>query len=165
MPAKRTQPDFQIDGDASNADFGGLLKIGDVTITSDERWHSKKEAREALAEKGFQTVEKMENKKKGTSAPGDKDKNWIGMLVGTCSVFLEASTKALSSSDYLYQNTTNSSIQSKDRSTMTTPSMDPHSALPVPFPVVQTNRLVPRPHHFPQRRQHVRMLQDLLLSI
>lgn len=84
-------PDFQIDGGAYNADFGGLLKIGDVTITSDERWHSKKEAREALAEKGFQTVKDMEKKKKKeTSAPSEKDKNWIGILVGSCSVLLEA---------------------------------------------------------------------------
>ena len=81
-------PDFQIDGDASTADFGGLLKIGDVTITSDERWHSKKEAREALAEKGFETVKGMENKGKKTGAAGEKDKNWIGMLVGKCSVCL-----------------------------------------------------------------------------
>ena len=83
-------PDFQVDGDAPNANFGGVLKIGDVTITSDERWHSKKEAREALAEKGFETVKGMEGKRKEASAPGEKDKNWIGMLVGKCSMLLEA---------------------------------------------------------------------------
>ena len=90
---KGLSPDFQVDGDASNANFGGVLKIGDVTITSDERWHSKKEAREALAEKGFETVKGMEGKRKEASAPGEKDKNWIGMLVGKCSVLLEARAK------------------------------------------------------------------------
>lgn len=72
--------DFQIDGDASNADFGGLLKIGDETIASDERWHSKKEAREALAEKGFEVAQGMEAKKKQPGTPGEKNKNWIGIL-------------------------------------------------------------------------------------
>lgn len=79
-------PDFQIDGDASNADFGGLLKIGGVTIASDERWHSKKEAREALAEKGLDTVKGMEAKRKELATPGEKDRNWIGRLVGECPV-------------------------------------------------------------------------------
>lgn len=82
-------PDFQIDGDAI-ADFGGILQIGDVTIASDERWHSKKEAREALAEKGLEAVKDMEAKRKGTSTPAEKDKNWIGMLVGKCSVIPKA---------------------------------------------------------------------------
>ena len=75
-------PDFQIDGDASNADFGGILKVGDVTIASDERWHSKKEAREALAEMGFESVKGMEAKRKVPGTPGEK--NWIGMLLGMC---------------------------------------------------------------------------------
>ncbi len=79
-------PDFQIDGDASNADFGGLLKIGDKTIASDERWRSKKEAREALAEMAFETVKNMEAKRKEPGTSGVKDKNWIGMLHGKCFV-------------------------------------------------------------------------------
>ncbi|CAD6591661.1 MAG: hypothetical protein ASARMPRED_005540 [Alectoria sarmentosa] len=74
-------PDFQIDGCASNADFGGLLKIGDATIASDERWHSKKEAREALAEKGFEAIKDMDSKRREPGTPGEKDKNWIGMLL------------------------------------------------------------------------------------
>ena len=76
--------DYQIDGNASTADFGGLLKIGDVTIASDERWHSKKEAREALAEMALESVKGMEPKRKQPGTPGEKDKNWIGMLVGMC---------------------------------------------------------------------------------
>ena len=82
--------DFQIDGDASNADFGGLLKVGDVTIASDERWHSKKEAREALAEMAFESVKGMDAKRRTPGTPGEKDKNWIGMLVGKCLPYLEA---------------------------------------------------------------------------
>ncbi|KAM0797845.1 hypothetical protein BDR22DRAFT_823917 [Usnea florida] len=74
-------PDFQIDGDASNADFGGFLKIGDVVIARDERWHSKKEAREALAERGLETVKGMKAEKKVPNTPGVKDKNWIGLLL------------------------------------------------------------------------------------
>lgn len=83
-------PDFQIDGDASNANFGGSLKIGDVIIHSDERWHSKKEAREGLAEKALKTVTGMEGKRKEPGTTGEKDKNWIGILVGKYLVFSEA---------------------------------------------------------------------------
>ena len=79
-------PDFQIEGDASIADFGGSLKIGNQSITSDERWHSKKEAREALAEKGLDIVQGMEAKRKGPDTIGEKDKNWIGILLGKCPV-------------------------------------------------------------------------------
>lgn len=78
MSKKRLVADYQIDGDAS--DFGGVLKIGDVTIASDERWHSKKAAREALAEKGFEAVKDMEAKSKELVATGEEDKNWIGIL-------------------------------------------------------------------------------------
>lgn len=70
----------------------------------------------------------------------------------------------LTLSDYLHQSTTNLSIQRKDQSTSTTLS-DPHTALHVPFRVVQTNPSVPRPHHIRQRRQHVLILQDLQLNI
>ena len=82
--------DFQIDGDASKADFGGLLKVGDVIIASDERWHSKKEAREALAEMGLETVKCMAAVRKELGTPSEKDKNWIGMLVGMSLVSYEA---------------------------------------------------------------------------
>lgn len=39
-------PVYEIDGNASLTDFGGVLRLGDVTIASDERWHSKKDAKE-----------------------------------------------------------------------------------------------------------------------
>ena len=82
-------PDFQIDGDASNADFGGSLKIGDVVIARDERWHSKKEAREALAERGLEILKGMEAEKKVPNTSGVKDKNWIGLLLGQSPVLTE----------------------------------------------------------------------------
>lgn len=77
---KGLTPEYQLEGDASIADFGGLLKIGDVTIASDERWHSKKAAKETLAEMGLKNVKDMETTRKQPGAPGEKDKNWIGML-------------------------------------------------------------------------------------
>ena len=73
---------FEIDGDASHADFGGVLKIGNVIVTREERWHSKKEAKEALAEKGLETVKMMEVKKKEPGMSGEVAKNWVGMLHG-----------------------------------------------------------------------------------
>ena len=94
--------DFQIDGDASHADFGGFLKIGDVTIASDERWHSKKEAREALAEMGLETVKGMEAKKNEPGTPGKKDKNWIGMLHGKCFLISKARARMSTLSEYLH---------------------------------------------------------------
>lgn len=93
--------DFQIGGDTSNANFGGLLKIGDVTITSDERWHSKKEAREALSGMALETVKGMDAKKKAPGTPGEKDKNWIGMLVGKHLARSEARAETILVSDYL----------------------------------------------------------------
>ena len=83
-------PDFQIDGDASTADFGGLLKVGDLTFASDERWHSKKEAREALAVMALEHVKGMEGKRKEPGTPGENNKNWIGMLSGRYMVYSEA---------------------------------------------------------------------------
>lgn len=75
-------PIFEIEGDASNADFGGLLKLRDMTITSDQRWHSKKEAREGLAEKGLESVQGMEAKRKEIGTPSEPGTNWVGILHG-----------------------------------------------------------------------------------
>lgn len=75
-------PVFEIEGDASVPDFGGALRLRDVTIASEERWHSKKEAREALAQKGLETARGMP-KEKSTDTGGDMDeRNWVGMLLG-----------------------------------------------------------------------------------
>ena len=78
------QPVFEIEGEPSVPDFGGVLRIGETTIASEERWRSKKEAREALAEKGMEAVRNMEVKKKepGTAKTPGETKNWVGMLLG-----------------------------------------------------------------------------------
>lgn len=72
-------PVFEIEG---ATDFGGVLKLRDVNITSDQRWSSKKEAKERLAEKGLETVMGMEAKQKERGTTQDSRKNWVGMLHG-----------------------------------------------------------------------------------
>ncbi|KAL2042136.1 hypothetical protein N7G274_005324 [Stereocaulon virgatum] len=71
---------FEINEDASHAGFGGVLKIGNVTVTREERWHSKKEAKQALAEKGLEIVQTMEVKGKEPGMSGEVAKNWVGIL-------------------------------------------------------------------------------------
>ncbi len=70
---------FEIDG---VVDFGGVLKIEETTVTSEERWSSKKDAKEGLAEKGMDVVKAMEAKRKQLATPGEAGKNWVGMLLG-----------------------------------------------------------------------------------
>ena len=96
---KGVMPIFEIDGDISNADFGGVLKIGEITIASDERWHSKKEVKEALAEKGLDAVKTMDAKRKEPGTRGEAGRNWVGMLLGKasekarCFAAVESTTK------------------------------------------------------------------------
>lgn len=75
-------PLFDLDGSALDGGFTGVLKLRDITVTSDQRWRSKKEAREGLAEKGLATVQGMDAKKKEPGAPVEPGRNWIGMLHG-----------------------------------------------------------------------------------
>jgi len=72
-------PAFEIDG---VSDFGGALKLRDVTVTSDQRWSSKKEAKEGLAEKGLERLKSMEATSKEPGVPQEVGKNWVGMLHG-----------------------------------------------------------------------------------
>lgn len=71
-------PQFEIGGfqDA----FGGTLIVGNETITTENRWGSKKEVKEALAEKGLVAVKAMEGNAK-IVASGSSE-NWIGKLLG-----------------------------------------------------------------------------------
>lgn len=73
-------PEFEIDGNEFTG-FGGWLKIGNEIIGSDEKWQSKKSAKEGLAAKGTETVKNMQGKGKG-SATGTPEKNWVGLLLG-----------------------------------------------------------------------------------
>ena len=70
---------FEIDG---LVDFGGVVKIGGTTVTSGERWRSKKDAKEGLAEKGLDVAKTMDVKGKQYETSGEAGKNWVGMLLG-----------------------------------------------------------------------------------
>lgn len=70
---------FEIEGET---DFGGVLKLRDVNVTNDQRWSSKKEAKERLAEKGLETVKGMEASKKEAGPPQERKTDWVGMLLG-----------------------------------------------------------------------------------
>ena len=76
---KGLTPIFEIDG---LVDFGGVVKIGGTTITSEERWRSKKDAKEGLAEKSLDVVKTMDAKGKQPETSGEAGKNWVGMLLG-----------------------------------------------------------------------------------
>lgn len=71
-------PQFEIDGNQSG--FWGWLKVGNETISRDERWSTKKDAKEALAERGVEVVKGMQEREKG---PVDgSPPNWVGLLQG-----------------------------------------------------------------------------------
>lgn len=73
-------PRFEIEGD-QRMGFGGNVKVGDQTITSEERWQTKKAVKEALAEKAVGVVKAMPSVKRKRSV-GESQENWIGMLHG-----------------------------------------------------------------------------------
>ena len=79
--AKGVTAIFEIDG---VVDFGGVLKIGETTVNSEERWKSKKDAKEGVAEKGLDILRALEAKGKQSEKPGEAGKNWVGMLLGEC---------------------------------------------------------------------------------
>lgn len=71
-------PEFKIDGDQFG--FGGCLKIGNETVCRDERWPSKRDAKEALAERGVELVHAMQERGQGPVA--GTPTNWVGLLQG-----------------------------------------------------------------------------------
>lgn len=73
-------PRFEIEGD-QRIGFGGKVTVGDKTITREERWHTKKAAKEGLAEKAVGIVIAMPPLKRKRSV-GEIQENWIGMLHG-----------------------------------------------------------------------------------
>lgn len=73
-------PRFEIEGD-QHIGFGGNVKVGDQTITSEERWQTKKAVKEALAEKAVGVVKAMPSQKRKRPV-GETQENWIGMLHG-----------------------------------------------------------------------------------
>ena len=74
-------PEFEIDGNQNG--FGGVLRLGEHTVVSEQKWRSKKEAKEGLAEKGVFVVGQIEVKGKSPAAGGGgSSENWIGKLLG-----------------------------------------------------------------------------------
>lgn len=73
-------PRFELKGD-QRMGFGGNVKVGDKTITSEERWQTKRAAKEGLSEKAVEIVKAMPSLKRKRSA-GETQENWIGMLHG-----------------------------------------------------------------------------------
>ena len=70
-------PEFEIEGVQNG--FGGSVTINGQTFSSDEQWHSKKEAKEGLSQKALPFVQAMEHRVKLAVAPQE---NWIGKLLG-----------------------------------------------------------------------------------
>ena len=76
-------PVFHIEESAQGSQrFGGRLIVGRETITLDFPEGSKKEARQALAEKGCELVRHMDDKSKPKKDDVVKAENWVGKLTG-----------------------------------------------------------------------------------
>lgn len=85
---RKLVPQFEIETQAGGR-FGGCLRIGTETILSHETFPTKKEAKEALAEKGVELVKDMVDKGKEVGPSSEeKRKNWIGLLLGKSWIFL-----------------------------------------------------------------------------
>ena len=67
---------YEIDGEHPTG-FSGSLQLGSHTITMDERWPSKKAAKEGLAQKGLAVVRDLNRKKAEDEGSVE---NWIGLL-------------------------------------------------------------------------------------
>ncbi|KAI4144177.1 MAG: hypothetical protein L6R39_004293, partial [Caloplaca ligustica] len=74
--------EFEIEGDQPRG-FGGAVTVGEETIASEQRWPSKKEAKEGLAELALPVAREMEAvvKKGVKGGKGEQQKNWLGMLL------------------------------------------------------------------------------------
>ena len=75
------RPEFEIDGDQAGG-FGGMVTVNGQTIASEQRWKTKKEVKEGLAELAVSVVAEMEAVGKGNGEKGKQEKNWVGLLLG-----------------------------------------------------------------------------------
>lgn len=73
-------PRFEIEGNQDKG-FGGNVKIGEKTVTTEDRWRSKKAAKEGLAEKILDFVKELPSQKRKRPA-AEPEENWIGLLHG-----------------------------------------------------------------------------------
>lgn len=67
---------YEIDGD-QQIGFSGYLQLGPHMITMDERWPSKKAAKEGLATQGLAIANALQTKK---AEEATSTENWVGML-------------------------------------------------------------------------------------
>lgn len=72
-------PRFEIEGNQRTG-FGGNVKIGEKTITSEKKYRSKKAAKEGLAEIAGEVVKAMPGQKR--KRVEENEENWIGLLHG-----------------------------------------------------------------------------------
>lgn len=82
-------PRFEIEGD-QHIGFGGTVKIGEKTITTEVRWQSKKAAKEGLAANAVDIVKAMplpKRKRLAAEGQGQGQENWVGMLYGAQLLF------------------------------------------------------------------------------
>ena len=76
-------PVFHVEESAQGSQrFGGMLIVGRETVTLDLPEGSKKEARQALAEKGCELVRCLDAKSKPKKDDAVKAENWVGKLTG-----------------------------------------------------------------------------------
>lgn len=73
-------PRFEIEGNQHKG-FGGNVKIGEKTVTTEDRWRSKKAAKGRLAEKVLDFVKELPLQKRKRPA-AEPEENWIGLLHG-----------------------------------------------------------------------------------
>ncbi|KAL9010365.1 MAG: hypothetical protein Q9173_004689, partial [Seirophora scorigena] len=73
--------EFEFDGDHSRW-FGGMVTVGAQTLASEQRWRTKKEAKEGLAELALPVAKEMEAVRKQKAEQVSQEKNWVGMLLG-----------------------------------------------------------------------------------
>ena len=72
-------PEFDLNGGTST-DWGGWLRINEHNIGSDQRWPTKKAAREGLAEKAIEIVKDIQIM--GAQVRTSSQINWVGRLLG-----------------------------------------------------------------------------------
>ncbi|KAI4114472.1 MAG: hypothetical protein LQ345_004750 [Seirophora villosa] len=72
--------EFELDGDHSRW-FGGMVTVGAQTLASEQRWRTKKEAKEGLAELALPVAREMEAVWKQKAEQASQEKNWVGMLL------------------------------------------------------------------------------------
>lgn len=88
------QPEFEYEGDDSC--FSGSITINDETISIDQKFRSKKDVKEALAEAGIEIAKRVaQDIRPMMATDANNQVNWIGKLLGKQSIeafFREART-------------------------------------------------------------------------